>query len=111
MNSAPASQRMARKDAMILLAVLLAAAALALAINQYALNNFPNSADEHANLFQAQIFAMGKLTVPAHPQQPYISPFYIVARLDRVFSIFPPGWPAILSLGVMAGAPQIVNPL
>ncbi|MEW6235336.1 MAG: glycosyltransferase family 39 protein [Candidatus Omnitrophota bacterium] len=102
---------MTRKDAMILLAVLLAAAAAALAINQYALNNFPNSADEHAYLFQTQIFAMGKLTVPAHLQQPYISPFYIVARLDRVFSIFPPGWPAILSLGVMAGAPQIVNPL
>jgi hypothetical protein len=33
------------------------------------------------------------------------------ARDGRWFSVFPPGWPALLALGVGAGAPWLVNPL
>lgn len=79
-------------------------------LNQTVLHDFPNSADEHAYLYQAQLFAEGRLSAPAHPRQDFLSPFFILTHHGRVFSIFPPGWPLILSLGVRLGVPSLVNP-
>ncbi len=94
--------------------LLLTAAAAALAaygIGALILQHFPNSADEHAYLFQAQLFAEGRLTAPAHPAQEFLNPFYIITHNGRVFSIFPPGWPLILALGVKTGLENWINPL
>ncbi len=84
---------------------------ITLIINEKILQNFPNSADEHAYLYQAKTFALGRISVPAHPLQEFFSPFYIHTHNGRVFSIFPPGWPLILSVGVKLGYPELVNPV
>ncbi|RJP26864.1 MAG: hypothetical protein C4527_14340 [Candidatus Omnitrophota bacterium] len=98
-------------DSMALFMLFLLVSVTVLILSQLVLQDFPNSADEHAYLFQAQIFAAGTISVPAQPQQEFFSPFYIHTYQNTVFSIFPPGWPLLLSLGVRCGYPQIVNPV
>ena len=83
----------------------------AVGIGWWILQDFPNSADEHAYRFQSQIFAEGQICAPAHPMQEYLNPFYIIMREEKVFSLFPPGWPAILSIGQRIGRPDLINPL
>lgn len=80
-------------------------------IGHFVFQDFPNSADEHAYLFQASLFAEGKLTAPAHPQQEFLSPFYILTSNTKVFSLFPPGWPFILSFCTRLGVQDWVNPI
>lgn len=67
--------------------------------------------DEYAYLFQARVFAGGSLTAtpPPYPEHFYCP--WVVVRDGRWFAIFPPGWPLILALGVLAGAPLLVNPV
>jgi len=80
-------------------------------VSRFILQGFPNSADEHAYLFQAQVFAQGRLSAVEHAQQEFLSPFYILAHEGKVFSVFPPGWPLILSIGMLLGVPAFVNPI
>ncbi len=98
-------------DSFVLLLISFGILFLEYFFNNFILQDFANSADEYAYLFQAQIFAQGDIYVPAHPKQEFFSPFYIHELQNRVFSIFPPGWPLILSVGVLAGVQEWVNPL
>jgi hypothetical protein len=71
----------------------------------------PHVPDEAIYLFQAKYFANGSLTVPA-PNVPEAFSFYMIPhRAARWYSIFPPGWPAVLALGVILGVPWLINPL
>ena len=89
---------------------LLATAAAA----HFAFEGLPHLEDEVAYLFQAKTLALGRLTVPS-PAQPeaFWTPFVLDYQGHR-FGKYPPGWPAILALGMVAtggGAPWLVNPL
>jgi hypothetical protein len=65
--------------------------------------------DEVAYLFQAQVFAMGKAHVPAPIHgNCFFAPF-VLDHQGRRFGKYPPGWPALLALGVVAGQPWWVN--
>ncbi|MFC2030341.1 glycosyltransferase family 39 protein [Chloroflexota bacterium] len=88
------------------LAFLLTAAA-----SEFAFERLPHLEDEVAYLFQARTLALGRLTVPSpsHPDS-FWTPFVLDHEGQR-FGKYPPGWPAILALGVLAGAPWWVNPL
>jgi hypothetical protein len=77
----------------------------------FVLQQFPNSADEFAYLYQANAFASGNAVNEAHPQQEALSPFFIHTHNGKVFSIFPPGWAAVLSIGVLLHLPWLINPL
>jgi hypothetical protein len=71
----------------------------------------PHVEDEAAYLFQAQVFAQGHLSVPTPPSpESYWSPFVLDYGGQR-FSKYPPGYSLLLSLGVRAGKPWIVNAL
>jgi 4-amino-4-deoxy-L-arabinose transferase-like glycosyltransferase len=71
----------------------------------------PHVEDEAAYLFQAQVFALGRLSVPTPPYpSAYWSPFVLDYQGQR-FGKYPPGYPLLLSLGVGLGAPWIVNAL
>jgi 4-amino-4-deoxy-L-arabinose transferase-like glycosyltransferase len=71
----------------------------------------PHVPDEVIYIYQAKYFASGLLKTPAYPVPEAFS-LYLVPYLDnKWYSPFPPGWPALLSLGVMAGIPWLVNPL
>jgi hypothetical protein len=71
----------------------------------------PHSEDEAAYLFQAQVFAQNRLTVPTPPvDAAFFSPFVIDYNGQR-FGKYPPGWPLLLSAGVRLGQPWLVNAL
>jgi hypothetical protein len=67
--------------------------------------------DEVLYLFQARYMAQFKLTVPAGPVPGAFSFYMLPYRSDQWYSIFPPGWSTLLSLGVKAGIPWLVNPI
>jgi 4-amino-4-deoxy-L-arabinose transferase-like glycosyltransferase len=69
----------------------------------------PHLEDEVAYLFQAQVFARGRLYVPS-PETPdcFFGPF-VLDHEGRRFGKYPPGWPGLLALGVAAGQPWWVN--
>lgn len=84
-----------------------AAAVLALVVYEA----HPHVPDEVAYLYQARYFAAGMLTMPA-PPVPEAFDVNLMTILDgRWNGLFPPGWPALLALGVLIGAPWLVNPL
>jgi hypothetical protein len=66
--------------------------------------------DEVVELFQAQIYAYGSLSLPtfAHPE--FFSGMHIVDTQGKVYSQFPAGGPAMLALGVLVHAPWLVGP-
>jgi hypothetical protein len=83
----------------------------------FVLQHFANSGDEQSYLFQAELFAHGKLFVEdplydrAHPLNHYIAADAIDDIGGRRFSKYPPGWPALLALGFRVGAPWLVSPV
>jgi hypothetical protein len=66
--------------------------------------------DSIAQLFQARIFAGGHLWVPSHPMPQFFEYMHMIND-GRWYSQYPPGHPALLALGVWAGAPWLVNPI
>jgi 4-amino-4-deoxy-L-arabinose transferase-like glycosyltransferase len=80
-------------------------------ISQGIFERVPHVEDEAAYLFQAQVFAQGRLSVatPPYPAS-YWSPF-VLDYQGRRFAKYPPGYPLLLSLGVRVGAAWAVNAL
>lgn len=76
------------------------------------LEAFPNSSDEYAYLFQAEMFSRGKLWERAHD----LPGFFFINNIPQhdgiLVSRFPPGWPLVLSSAFEIGmSPTLVNPL
>ncbi|MDQ4421025.1 hypothetical protein OOT33_11365 [Sphingobium sp. DEHP117] len=78
-----------------------------------AFDRMPRLPDEVAYLFQAKMYAAGHLylAAPGGALNAALAYDWISIESGKWFSIFPPAWPAVLALGVAAGAPFIVNPL
>jgi hypothetical protein len=71
----------------------------------------PHIPDEIGYLIQARYFALGQpwMTPPTVPAA--FDTFLLEVSGDRWYSVFPPGWPLVLALGVKAGVPFLVNPV
>jgi hypothetical protein len=67
--------------------------------------------DEIFQVWQARVFASGRLTsdLPAHPE--FFSGMHLVETGGRVFSHFPPGHSALLAIGELSRIPWIIVPL
>ena len=75
-------------------------------------DNIPHVQDTIAQIFQARIFASGRVTVPLPPLPEFFQYFYDnMIFTDRWYSQYPPGHPFFLMLGLFIGAPWLVNPL
>lgn len=84
---------------------------LAAALSFFVYQAYPHVPDETQYLFQARYLAAGQLTVKP-PPVPEAFSLYMVPYLDsRWYSIFSPGWPAVLAVGVWAGVEWLVNPV
>ncbi len=71
----------------------------------------PHIEDEMAYAWQAETFAQGDLTVPTPPSKnSFLVPFVVDYEGQR-FGKYPPGWPAMLAVGVVFEARDWVNPL
>jgi hypothetical protein len=73
---------------------------------------FPNSGDEYSYLLQARLWGEGRAWYPEHPLQPFFEFLHIRVLDGRVFSVFPPGWPAVILAAAAVGIPAwLVNPV
>ncbi len=71
----------------------------------------PHLVDTVAQLFQGRIFTHGSVTAPAPADYEFFAATHLVRHGGQWFSQYPPGHPAILALGLLAGVPWLVNPL
>jgi hypothetical protein len=71
----------------------------------------PLHLDELVQVFQARLYASGHLwlPVPEHPE--FFSHLHLVMQDGRLYSQFPAGGPAALSLGTLVGAEWLVGPV
>jgi 4-amino-4-deoxy-L-arabinose transferase-like glycosyltransferase len=70
----------------------------------------PHVTDEVAYLLHARFLANGTITLPA-PPVPGAFGFYLMEfKGDQWYPATPPGWPALLAVGVRLGVPWLVNP-
>src|SRR5881296_301377 len=95
-----------------ILILCVAVFALATAVAWGFFEAMPHLEDEHANLFQAQVFAAGRVTVavPRHSDSFFV-PFVVNTTDGRRFGKYPPGYPLLLALGVAIGQPWLINGL
>jgi 4-amino-4-deoxy-L-arabinose transferase-like glycosyltransferase len=109
-DSNTASTKSKQATAWIMLICALAVLSTA-AFSYFAFERLPHLEDEVAYLFQARTLALGRLTVPSpEPQGAFWTPFILDHRGQR-FGKYPPGWPTVLGLGVLARTAWLVNPL
>lgn len=91
--------------------VFLATLALALHVARFGLHHMPHIADETAYLFQAKVFALGRLWAPSPPLPDFFAHEHLIMDSGRWFSKYPPLWSGLLALGVQLGMPWAVAPL
>jgi 4-amino-4-deoxy-L-arabinose transferase-like glycosyltransferase len=80
-------------------------------ISERVFERLPHLEDELAYLYQARIFAGGKIVIDS-PQdhRAFWQPFVVdYEPTGKRFGKYPPGWPALLAVGVKAGSPWWVN--
>jgi 4-amino-4-deoxy-L-arabinose transferase-like glycosyltransferase len=87
--------------------VTLGAALLNVAVYQ----RFPHIEDEVGYYVHARMLAAGHLSLPAPPVPKAFDVPMVDVQNGRWFVVMPPGWPAVLALGFLAGAPWLVNPV
>ena len=97
-------------DRLVPIALALLGMAAARLTAHLALADVPHVMDEIAYLFQARMFADGELTAPLRLPRAAFAMWFVDDRV-RTFSIFPPGWPAVLALGILLKAAAWINPL
>ena len=80
------------------------------ALGHWALRDVPHVMDELAYVLQARTFASGHLVAPARLPRAAFAMWFVDDR-SATFSIFPPGWPAVLAIGEALGLRGWVGPV
>lgn len=75
------------------------------------LQGVPHVQDSVADLFQAKTLALGRLSVPTPKPYVFFQEEFIDNFRGQWFGKYPPGWPLILAVGVLAHLPWLVNPI
>jgi hypothetical protein len=66
--------------------------------------------DPIAYFIQAKIFSTGHLNVPSHELKDFFATGFFIND-GKYYSTFFPGWPSILSIGIVLRTPWVINPL
>ena len=85
--------------------------ALAALLSVLSYERHPHVPDEVSYLYQARYFAKGLLDLPVPPVRQAFNVDLMTYEATRWYSPFPPGWPAMLAVGVLIGLPWLVNPV
>ena len=78
--------------------------------SNFVFERVPHVHDEMCYLFQAETFQMGRLYVPS-PCAPGSFDFPHIVNNGRWYSMYTPGFPLLLLIGLLFHAPWLVNPL
>ena len=97
-------------DAVALLAALWVTT-LAIALSFFSYERHPHIPDEVVYILHAKYLAEGMLAMPAPPVPEAFNIDLMNYEADRWFCPVPPGWPAVLAIGVLLGAGWLVNPV
>jgi len=81
------------------------------AVNRLVLHSFMSSADEHSCYFLAECLRLGKWFVKPHELSEFFNVVHVGNRDGKWFSVYPPGWPLILALGLEGGGKDWLNPV
>jgi hypothetical protein len=102
---------LAPRPALFLLIVGTAILQLSLYFGWTLLGLQATAGDEFAQRWQASLLASGHLSARAEAHPEFFSTLETLQVDGRWFSHFPIGGPAFLALGLLVGAPWLVNPL
>jgi 4-amino-4-deoxy-L-arabinose transferase-like glycosyltransferase len=80
-------------------------------VSRTVFERLPHLEDEFTHVFQARIFARGNATIDIpNPRRAYWQPFVIdYAETNNRFGKYPPGWSALLAIGVKMGQMWVIN--
>jgi hypothetical protein len=84
--------------------------AVANVISWRILEHVPRIHDDVAQLFQARLFAQGRLFASSPPASQFFD-MMLMINDGKWYSQYPPGHPLMLMLGVLIHAPWLINPL
>jgi hypothetical protein len=102
--------KMFRSHLIALLLALLAVVGSAW-VGKAVFERIPHLEDEFTYAWEADVLSHGQVIIPSPPSpQSFLVPF-VIDYEGRRFGKYPLGWPLVLSLGVLAGARWLVNPL
>ena len=107
----PLVQLWARRPRLTTVVLVLASFVLYALSARWVFDGRPLLVDEVAQIFQARIFAGGRIAGSVDSVPEFFSALHLVERDGRVFSQFPPGGPAVLAIGLLLGAAWIAVPL
>ncbi len=93
----------------IFLLIVIITSLLSYSIRQH----LPDNTDSSAQFFHAKIFAMGELYAapPAPDIQRFFGQPFLMMRGNKWYSQYAPGHIFFLTLGLLIGAPWLINPL
>jgi hypothetical protein len=80
-------------------------------VSRVILSAKPLLIDEIISLYQARIFASGRLTLPAPPHPEFTSAMHLLDWNGKVYGQFPAGGPAMLAIGTLLHAEWLVGPV
>lgn len=100
-----------RNNRLLLVLLILLVFGATLSIASEVLQRIPHVQDSVTYLFQAKLLARGAFSAPAPPAPEAFEQEFLLVRDGRWFGKYPPGYPALLAIGVRLGAPWLVNPL
>jgi hypothetical protein len=107
----PLIQRWARRPRLTSAMLAIAALVLYAITARVVFDGRPLLVDEVAQVFQARQFAHGRIAGVLDSVPELFSALHLVERNGQVFSQFPPGGPAVLSLGILIGTQWLAVPL
>jgi hypothetical protein len=101
-----------KKPTITLLAICAIFFAMAWYTAYVVLDGFPNSADEVAYIFQAEVVSRGKLWDTPHRLADFFEFHHIATVDDKWVGRFPPGWPLVLAVAYVINIPALlINPI
>jgi 4-amino-4-deoxy-L-arabinose transferase-like glycosyltransferase len=101
----------ALRDRLIACLLAVFATGASLLISTVVLDRIPHVTDGVSYAFQGKIFAAGRLALDPPPEPALFVHENIVIDARRWCSLYPPGWPLLLALGWLLGAPWVLAPL
>ena len=80
-------------------------------ISTYAYHRLPTTQDDVTDYFMAKTLALGRLWAPIPRFPNFFGQYSMLVYDNHWFGKYPPGWPLVLSLGALANAAWLVNPV